>query len=208
MSGRRARLYLATPQTIPDPAAFERALAAALAAGDVASLLIDAPGLPLAAARALCARAQAAGAAVLVRDDPALVAAIGADGLHLSDARGRRAARKALPEAAILGAEAGLSRHDAMEAAERGADYVALGPFHPGAMDAPHPQGEEPLLVWWQAMMETPCIAWGDADPGLAETLARAGADFICASSAVWTATGGPAAGVAALNAALDRAAG
>lgn len=208
MSARRARLYLVTPQTIPDPAAFEVALTAALGGGDVASLLIDAPDLPLAAARALCARAQAAGVAVLVRDDPGLVAAIGADGLHLSDARGLRAARKALPDDAILGAMAGLSRHDAMEAAERGADYVALGPFHAGAIGPSQTPGEEPLLAWWQAMMETSCVAWGDADPDLAEALARAGADFICTSSAVWMATGGPAAGVAALNLALDRAAG
>lgn len=208
MSGRRARLYLATPHSIADPAAFTRALADALSGGDVASLLLDAADLPLAVARSLCAQAQAAGAAVLVRDDAARVAAIGADGLHLSDPRGLRAARKALAEDAILGVAAGQSRHEAMEAAERGADYVGLGPFHPAAIVAPQASGEEPLLAWWQAMMETPCVALGDADPAVAEALARAGADFVWVCASVWAAPSGPAAAVAALNAALDRAAG
>jgi thiamine-phosphate pyrophosphorylase len=49
--------------------------------------------------------------------------------------------------------------------------------------------------------MVTPCVAIGGITPANCRSLVTAGADFIAASSAVWTHPQGPGAAVAAFNA-------
>ncbi|MGE0046582.1 MAG: thiamine phosphate synthase, partial [Hyphomonadaceae bacterium] len=59
---------------------------------------------------------------------------------------------------------------------------------------------------WWQETMQIPCVAIGGINHENAEGLARAGADFVAVSAGVWDHPDGPAAGVRAINEALDRA--
>lgn len=88
-------------------------------------------------ARAVCARARACGAQVLLNADPALVGAAGAQGVHLSAQRLRALSARPLPADLWVAA----SCHDATElaqAARIGADFAVLGPVlptasHPGA---------------------------------------------------------------------------
>lgn len=54
--------------------------------------------------------------------------------------------------------------------------------------------------------MELPCVAIGGITPERAKEMSLAGADFLAVSSAVWAHPEGPAAAVAAFNAALDEA--
>src|SRR5262249_49392917 len=110
------RLFLVAPDLPVDR--LLACLAAACEAGDVASLLV-APGT----AAAVVELAQARGVAVLATGGP-----VGSlDGLHI-DAASQSVAetRKAVGSKHIVGAYAGSSRHLAMEAADQGADYVAL----------------------------------------------------------------------------------
>ena len=70
-------------------------------------------------------------------------------------------ARRFLGADAICGVSAGGSRHNAMLAAEAGADYVSFGAFHasatlPGAALIP-----PDILTWWSEAMTLPCVAIG-----------------------------------------------
>lgn len=167
------------------PAQLERARAA-LAGGRPASAVI-APSagqsLEPAAVRALVELFQAATVAALVLDDVRLAKAAKADGVHLSWRESLEAdyaeARSLLGKNAIVGAEAGHSRHDAMTLGEAGADYIGFA----GAL--PDMPGDEAralqleLVAWWAELMEVPVVALDVTSPAMASALARAGADFV-----------------------------
>lgn len=201
------RLYLITPPAIDDLAAFGHQLALALDAGDVAALQIrlkDAPDDVVAAAvDALAPIAQARGVAVILNDRPDLAARLPVDGVHVGQSdMSCREARKLMGDR-MVGVTCHDSRHLAMEAAEAGADYVAFGAFFPtSTKDAPTTADPE-ILTIWQETMETPCVAIGGITAANAASLAAAGADFLAVSAGVWAHPEGPAAAVAALNAAI-----
>ncbi len=166
-------LFLVIPATCP-PAE----LSLALKAADIACVLLLDAGLDESARRAavevLCPLAQARDVAVLLQDQVELAAETGCDGVHLSDPKDLAAARQRLGPEALVGVACGASRHDAITAAERGADYVAFGALKPG----PGPADPE-LLGWWQPLMTLPCVAFGAAAPEDCARLAAAGADFV-----------------------------
>lgn len=202
------RLYLITPPAIPDLDAFARDLEAALDAGEVAALQIRLKeaddATVLAAVAALKPVAQARGVAVILNDRPDLAARSGCDGVHLgqSDASVAEARRLMGPEA-MIGVTCHDSRELAMEAAEAGADYVAFGAFFPTATKATTHRPEPEVLTIWQETVEIPCVAIGGITAANAADLARAGADFVAVSAAVWSHPQGPGAAVAEIVAVL-----
>jgi thiamine-phosphate pyrophosphorylase len=189
---------------------FVPTLRAALAAGDVAAVLIwtDAvdAGIALPAVEPLVTAAQAAGAAALVRGDTRLVGRAKADGFHADGTFDELAtAITDLAPARIVGAGNLRSRDDAMIAGEAGADYVFFGNLSPGATTG---NGRDLLLEraeWWQALFEVPCVVMASTldDVG---PLARAGADFVALRDAIWNAPAGPAAAVQTAEAAIATA--
>jgi thiamine-phosphate pyrophosphorylase len=202
------RLYLITPPTLADLDAFGRDLAAALGAGDVSALQIrlkDVPDEAIAAAIAVLAPiARAHEVAVILNDRPDLAARLGCDGVHIGqDDMAYKEARKLMGPDAVIGVTCHDSRHLAMEAAEAGADYVAFGAFFPTTTKDAPTVAEPEILTIWQETMEVPCVAIGGITADNAAGLAAAGADFLAVSAGVWKHPGGPAAGVAALNAAI-----
>ena len=210
MPDAACRLYLLTPPSIPDLAAFAADLEAALDAGDVACLQIrlkPADEAAIAAAAAVIAPiAQARGVAVILNDRPDLVKRLGLDGVHIGQGDSSYAgARRDVGPDRIVGVTCHDSRHLAMEAAEAGADYVAFGAFFPTATKETVHRPDPEILTIWQETMETPCVAIGGITIDNAEPLVRAGADFLAVSAGVWKHPEGPRAAVAAFNALFDR---
>lgn len=202
------RLYLITPPTLDDLAAFGRTLAHTLDAGDVAALQIrlkDQPDAVIAAAiDALSPIAQARGVAVILNDRPVLAAKLGCDGVHVGQSDMPLAqARKIMGKDAMIGVTCHDSRHLAMEAAEGGADYVAFGAFFPTTTKEAATHAEPEILTIWQEFMETPCVAIGGINAQNAGVLAQAGADFLAVSAGVWAHPEGPEAAVKAIEAAI-----
>jgi thiamine-phosphate pyrophosphorylase len=157
-------------------------LAAVLAAVPVASVVVAA-GSDRAIAASLIADGQQRGAAVLLTGDAELARALGADGVHLAhgEALGTsfETARAVLGGKAIIGGDAGRSRHEAMTLGELGADYVAFGvpAFVKDRETAFERQLE--LIDWWAEIFEVPSVAMDVADAEQAAALAAAGADFV-----------------------------
>ena len=192
----RPRLYLIAP-----PLESGEALELwreALAAGDVASVLFPVKGTALQDAARI---AQEAGAAALVARSSGIdVSAF--DGLHLEgDARDVVPFRNRHPDH-IIGHGGSAARHDAMQAGEAGADYVAFGRLQDMSVPLPLPQRVE-LVSWWSDIFEVPCIAPAE-NLEAAEALASAGADFIAMGDWVWNHENGAAEAVRTLNLILD----
>lgn len=166
----------------PDDSAAAR-LAAALDAAPVSAVLITAPDnrpLDAALARPLVELAQKKSVAVLIEDDASLARALRADGVHLNWSITLAAdfaeAREILGNRYMIGVDALSSKHDAMEMAEAGADYIA---FSVAASDDETANTRFELLEWWAEIFETPCVALGAADADDARALAGIGVDFV-----------------------------
>jgi thiamine-phosphate pyrophosphorylase len=157
-------------------------LAAVLAAVPVVSVIVFPGERGLVAA--LVSEGQRRNAAVLIADDPALARSLGADGVHLAYSEASRerfeAARAVLGGKAIIGCDAGRSRHDAMTLGELGADYVAFGvpDFVKDRETAFDRQLD--LLSWWADIFEVPSVGFDAPSAENAGAMARAGADFVC----------------------------
>ena len=176
-------IYLNFAVTGADREHRSKVLQAALRAGPVRSVLFSGDSIALDDLRPLIALAQTNDVAALVLNDTTLAKAVKADGVHIgwSEDVLRQTAdvRKVLGPDAIVGTDAGRSRHDAMELGEAGADYVAFG-------IPPHVQDREraaerqlDLVAWWSDLFELPCVAFNVEDSDQAAKLFRAGADFI-----------------------------
>jgi thiamine-phosphate pyrophosphorylase len=204
------RLYLITPPRIDDLAAFGRDLAQALDAGEVAALQVrlkDVPDEVIAAAvEVVTPIAHARGVAVILNDRPDLAARLDCDGVHVGQSDTPYAqTRKLMGPQAMIGVTCHDSRHLAMEAAEAGADYVAFGAFFPTTTKDAPTRADPEILTIWQETMEVPCVAIGGITAANAESLAKAGADFLAVSAGVWSHPEGPAAAVRALEAAIAK---
>ncbi len=181
------RLYLVTPP-IADAQAFSVSLAAALGAGDVAAVLLrfaesDERTL-INRAKALAPLVQDKGAALLLGGHAELVARAGADGVHVTGMTAFDGAIAQLKPERIVGAGGLTTRHDAMTAAEAGADYVMFG--EPGAAgERPGLQAIEERVAWWAEVFEAPCVAYA-ASPAEVAPLVTAGADFIALGDWLW----------------------
>lgn len=157
-------------------------LAAALDAVPVATVLLaPAAGARLEAAsiKPHVEAIQARGIAALVAGDATLARTVRADGVHLSagpDLAARYAeAREILGTRYIIGAEGGISRHEAMELGEAGVDYIAFGRPDPGPID----DATLDLVDWWSEIFEVPCVGFAATTPDDARALAEAGAEFV-----------------------------
>ena len=190
------RLYLVAPQ---DPAGLANQLAEALGAADIAAVLLRLPetddGARVNHVKALAPTVQNKGAALLLDGHPELAARAGADGSHLSGIDALKNTIATLKPALIAGCGGLETRHDAMVAAETGADYVMFG--DPDASGGrPSFEAIAQRVAWWAEVFEIPCVAFA-ASLEEVEPLAAAGADFIAVGDCVFGAGHGAAAAVA-----------
>jgi thiamine-phosphate pyrophosphorylase len=179
-NARRPRLYLVSP-ALEDPRAFGAALSDAFGAADFAALLLRlAPSderTKINRIKALAPAVQKAEAALILDGHPELVAKSGADGAHLSGVDAFMEAVEQLKPDWIAGAGGLFTRHDAMLAAEKNADYVMIGDPHGRG----HRQPFDDVLdrvSWWAEVFQVPCVAYAARLEEVAP-LAQAGADFI-----------------------------
>jgi thiamine-phosphate pyrophosphorylase len=180
------RLYVVAP-SVNDPADLAHKFADILGAADVAAVLLR---LPQGGERALIDYAKAIvptvqdrGMALLLDGHPELVARAGADGAHLTGIEALTEAIDALKPQRIAGAGGLRTRHDAMLAGERGADYLMFG----------EPAGHRPpfeaiveRVAWWAELFELPCVGYAQ-DLDEVATLAAAGADFVALGEFVFS---------------------
>ena len=195
----RQRLYLVTPE-LGETAAFANALDAVLTTTDIAAVLLR---LADADERSLINRAKAMAAAVQRRDIALLldgraeiVGRVGADGAHLTGIEAFTAALPSLKPDRIAGAGGLRSRHNAMLAAEAGADYVMFGELDRRGSHAPFAAIED-RIKWWAELFELPCVGYA-ADLDEVAPLAQAHADFVALGDWIWTKEQAPAAAIAA----------
>ena len=196
-------LYLISPQDVGGN--FPDLLKAALSAGPVAAFQMRVKGVEEHALARLAEPLQLicadADTAFIVNDSVALAKRLGADGVHLGQGDGdAREARDVLGPSVQIGVTCHDSRHLAMDAGEKGADYVAFGAFYPTTTKPGDYRPDPGLLSWWASLFEVPCVAIGGITPANAAPLITAGADFIAVCNAVW-GSGDPASEVAKFEA-------
>jgi len=195
-----ARLYLVAPPA-DDPSVLARDLDLALGEGDgtVAAALLRLPDAEewalIRYVAAIAPALQRKGIAVLLDGHAELVARTGVDGAHLTGIAAFSAAVGSLKPERIAGAGGLATRHDAMLAAEGGADYVMFGEPASGAGDSEsHRAGSHrppfaavvERIAWWAEVFQPPCVGHAESlDEAVA--LAAAGADFVALGSFVFT---------------------
>jgi thiamine-phosphate pyrophosphorylase len=205
------RLYLVTPPKL-EAASFADILAVALDAGDVGCVqlrLKDIARDEIARAAEILARvAQSRDVAFLMNDFPDLARETGCDGVHVGqEDASYDDARRIVGADAIVGVTCHASRHLAMEAAEKGADYVAFGAFFATQTKDAKGNATPDILSAWSEMTTVPSVAIGGITPQNCAPLVKAGADFLAVVSAVWNHPKGPGAAVKEFNAAIADAA-
>ncbi|MDP6785716.1 MAG: thiamine phosphate synthase [Rhodospirillales bacterium] len=210
MATESCRLYLITPPRI-DVADFAEDLARALDGGDVACVqlrLKEAADDDIRrAAEALLAVTRERGVELLMNDRPDLARETGCDGVHVGQQDATyEAARQAVGAEGVVGVTCHGSRDLAVEAAAKGADYVALGAFYPTDTKEAKARAEPDILAWWSEMTTVPSVAIGGITPANCPPLVRAGADFLAVVAAVWNHPDGPAQAVKALEKAIAEA--
>jgi thiamine-phosphate pyrophosphorylase len=181
------RLYFITP-AVTEAETFALTLEPALEAGDVAAVLLrlaDADERSqINRIKAIAPLVQQHNAALLIGGHSELVARSGADGAHLTGIDAITDGLGKLKPDWIVGAGGLEIRHDAMAAAEGGADYVMFG--------EPDERGERPSfdailerVSWWAEVFEAPCVAFAGSLDEIA-ALVEAGADFIALGDWLW----------------------
>jgi thiamine-phosphate pyrophosphorylase len=183
----KPRLYLVTP-VIEDAAGFAAPLTAALAAGDIAAVLLrlkdgDERAL-INNVKMLVPVAQDKDAALIVDGRAELVARAGADGAHLTGIEAFTEALPGLKPDRIAGCGGLVSRHDAMLAAEGGTDYVMFGEPDEGGVRPAFAAIEE-RVGWWAEVFESPCVGYAATLDEVA-ALVLAGADFVALGDFIW----------------------
>jgi thiamine-phosphate pyrophosphorylase len=179
----KPRLYLVTPAAADAPA-LKFDLLAAFDSADIAAVLMR---LPDEDERALINRVktiaptvQKADVALILDGHATIVARSGADGAHLSGLAAFEDAAASLRPERIAGIGGLETRHDAMVAAESGADYVMFGDNALPSLDAVIER-----VSWWAEVFAVPCVAFATALDEIAP-LVEAGADFVAVGDAIF----------------------
>jgi thiamine-phosphate pyrophosphorylase len=200
---RTCRLCLVTPLGLSAEVAAGK-LEAALAGGDVASLIITADASDPDRLQTLAARlvpiAQASGTAVLVHNDTRIAGRVKADGVHVDSGPAdlAEAIRTFRPQR-IVGAGSVRSRHEALEVGELGPDYVFFGRLDGDTGPNIFPKALD-LAAWWSEIVEIPGIVMGGGTLESVVAARDAGIEFVALSRAVFEAEDPRAAVTAALR--------
>ncbi len=139
-------------------------------------------------ARALQDLCAAHGVPLIINDDVALAATVGAAGVHLgADDAAIAEARARLGGGAIIGVSCYDSLERARQMAQAGADYLAFGAFF-ASPTKPHARHATTALLRGARVLGKPLVAIGGITADNADGLIAAGADNIAVISALFGA--------------------
>ena len=131
-------------------------------------------------ADALAALCSSHGVPLIINDDVALAAAVGAAGVHLGENDADlQAARRLLGSNAIIGVSCYNRLELALQAAASGADYVAFGRFFPSSTKPGAVQALPALLTEARQVLDIPVVAIGGITPENGRALVSAGAGLL-----------------------------
>ena len=131
-------------------------------------------------ADALAALCSSHGVPLIINDDVALAAAVGAAGVHLGENDADlQAARRLLGTDAIIGVSCYNRLELALQAAASGADYVAFGRFFPSSTKPGAVQALPALLTEARQVLDIPVVAIGGITPENGRALVSAGAGLL-----------------------------
>jgi thiamine-phosphate pyrophosphorylase len=203
----RPRLFLVTPPEF-DPADMAAKLEKAFEGGDIASVLIYMPGAGTkdlqAAATKLVPVIQDGGAAAIVYRDTQAAGRSGADGVHVdSSLEDLKLAVESFQPERIVGTGGTKLKHDAMEWAETGADYILFGKLDLAEKDHAHDKTLK-AAAWWAELFETPCVALAGNSLDTLGEVAATGADFVALKDALWQSGEDVSSAVARANEILE----
>ena len=138
-------------------------------------------------ARALNELCRAHAVPLLINDDAALAAEVGAAGVHLGkDDMDLATARRLLGAGAIIGISCYNRLELALAAAKAGADYVAFGSFFPSLIKPTEVRADPDLLRQAKALLPLPVVAIGGITPANGKALIAAGADYLAVIGGVF----------------------
>jgi thiamine-phosphate pyrophosphorylase len=139
-----------------------------------------------ATAAALLALCRAAHIPLIINDDVALAAAIGADGVHLGrDDSDPRSARAQLGATALIGVSCYNELARATAAAQAGANYLAFGSFF-ASPTKPAAVRAAPELLTAAQKLGLPLVAIGGITPHNGAVLRAAGAQMLAVVTGVF----------------------
>lgn len=203
----RPRLFLVTPPEF-DPSDLAPKLKQAFSGGDIACVLIYMPDAGTkevqAAAEVLVPVIQEGGAAAIVYRDTQAAGRSGADGVHVDTSlEDVKLAVESFQPERIVGTGGTKLKHDAMEWAETGVDYLFFGKLDLVEKENAH---DKTLTgaAWWAELFETPCVALAGNALATLNDVAATGADFVALKDAVWKSDDAPATVVEQANRILE----
>jgi len=131
-------------------------------------------------ARDVLAVCRAHGVPLIINDDVALAATVGADGVHLGrDDAAVHEARRVLGDAAIIGVSCYNDFDRAVAAQQAGASYVAFGRFFASHTKPDAVPASLDLIRRAKAQLSIPVVAIGGITPDNAAPLIDAGVDML-----------------------------
>ena len=196
MNKNACKLYLITPSRIDIPS-FKTQLLQAFDGGAIDALQLRLKGANddeiCRTAEVLLPIIKKYDSILIMNDRPDLAKKTGCDGVHIGQNDTTYSeARKLIGRNGIIGVSCHNSKHLAMVAAEKGADYVAFGAFFPTITKNTSYIAEIEIIKIWNEVTVIPCVAIGGINHENCGQLITAGVDYIAAISSVWGFPSGP----------------
>lgn len=127
---------------------------------------------------------------LIINDDVELAIQIGADGVHLgSDDYDIEQARQQLGDNILIGVSCYNHFDNAIDAVNKGADYIAFGRFFPSSTKPDAVQADLSLLERAKQELSVPVVAIGGITPENGASLIEAGADALAVIHGVFGQT-------------------